>query len=393
MKLSATLIVLGTLLLPACKSAPDYGRPLPDGAPALLPLGPGDKRPDFSAQWRERESILAGLDQSLAWAQKPSSTKWFPIEGISIERQRASLEHFKKALVESRNGAEFDARVANEFVVMKSAGWDGRGGGVLYTAYCTPILEGSIERTAQYRYPLYALPDDLVKEAATGEILGQKTASGAIEPYPARRAIEAGKILENKGLELAWLADPLDAYIAHVNGSAFVKLKDGSMLELGYAGKNGREYTSLGQELVKDKRLTKDGVSLRAIREWAKKNPGLVQEYLDRNESYVFFTPIDGPPRGCLNVPVTANRSLATDKKLFPAGSIVFVEGHPGSGIAEGAVVDHFMFDQDRGGAIRTAGRADIYLGTGGQAEARSGATRVEGQLYYLFVKDTLVEP
>ena len=90
---------------------------------------------------------------------------------------------------------------------------------------------------------------------------------------------------------------------------------------------------------------------------------------------------------------MTGNRSLATDKRLFPRASIVFAEGKPDSGIPEGARVDHFMFDQDTGGAIRTAGRADIYMGAGPKAESVSGATRVEGQLYYLFLKDTLVSP
>jgi membrane-bound lytic murein transglycosylase A len=392
MKHAQTLLVLLPLAFSACKSAPDYGRPLPDGAPALLPLGPDDKRPDFGEQWTARESILPALDNSIAWAAKKSSVKHFPIEGVTIERQRKSLESFKAALLESSSAAEFDARIEREFVVMKSAGWDGNGGGVLYTAYCTPILEGSIEPSSTFKYPLYAQPDDLVKEES-GEIRGRRTASGGVEPYPTRHAIEAGHLLSNKQLELAWLKDPIDAYIAHVNGSAFVKLQDGSMLKLGYAGKNGREYTSLGQELIKDKQIDKDKVSLRGIREWAKANPADVQKYLDRNESYVFFTPIDGTPHGSLNVPVTGNRSLATDKRLFPRASIVFVEGHPGSGIAEGAHVDHFMFDQDTGGAIRTAGRADIYMGAGPEAEAVSGATRVEGQLYYLFLKDTLVSP
>lgn len=392
MKHIHTLLVLLPLALTACKSAPDYGRALPDGAPALLPLGPDDKRPDFGAQWSARDEILPALDHSIAWAAKKSSAKHFPIEGVTIERQQKSLERFKAALLESTSAADFDARIDREFVVLKSAGWDGRGGGVLYTAYCTPILEGSIERSATYKYPLYAQPDDLVKEES-GEIRGRRTASGSVEPYPTRRAIEAGHLLANKQLELAWLEDPIDAYIAHVNGSAFVKLVDGSMLKLGYAGKNGRDYTSLGQELVKDKKLSKEKVSLRAIREWARSHPGEVQEYLDRNESYVFFTPIDGTPHGSLNVPVTGNRSLATDKRLFPRGSIVFVEGKPDSGIAEGARVDHFMFDQDTGGAIRTAGRADIYMGAGPEAESVSGATRVEGQLYYLFLKDTLVSP
>lgn len=385
-------LVLAASALTACKSAPDYGRPLPEGAPALLPLGPEDVRPDFGPQWSQRAEIMPALDNSIAWAKKTSSAQFFPIEGVSIERLQRSLERMKAAFDESHSAGEFDARIASEFDVYKSAGWDGNGGGVLYTAYCTPILDGRMKPDATYRFPLYGLPDDLAKEA-NGEIKGRKTASGAIEPYPTRRAIEAGGLLKNKKLELVWLKDPLDAYVAHVNGSAFIRLPDGSLYRLGYAGKNGQDYTSLGQELVKDKKLDKDKVSLRAIRQWAKEHPNEIQEYLDRNDSFVFFAPIDSDPRGSLNVPVTANRSLATDKRLFPRASIVYVEGRNGSGIPEGAAIDHFMFDQDTGGAIRTAGRADIYLGSGDQAEATSGSTRVEGQLYYLFVKDSLVTP
>jgi membrane-bound lytic murein transglycosylase A len=193
-------------------------------------------------------------------------------------------------------------------------------------------------------------------------------------------------MLKNRKLELAWLADPIDAYIAHVNGSAVIRLPDGTQLKLGYAGKNGREYSSLGQALVADKKLGKDEVSLRGIREWAKAHPDEVQQYLDRNDSYVFFQPIDGPPHGSLNVPVTAGRSIATDKRLFPRGSITFAAGRIGT--EYGARLDHFLFDQDTGGAIRTAGRADVYLGVGEEAERAAGATRQEGQLYYLFLKE-----
>jgi len=389
------ILLLAFLLLPflgSCKStAPDYGRALPDGAPALLPLGPDDKRPDFGPQWADRQSILPALDNSIAWSKKKSSAQFFPIEGITLERLQTSLERFKAALVESKSSSEFDRRLENEFVVYKSAGWDGKGGGVLFTGYCTPILDGRKQPDAVYKYPLYALPPDLVKEAS-GEIKGRKTASGEIEPYPTRRTIEAAGLLKNKKLELAWLKDPLDAFIAHVNGSAFIRLENGQLYKLGYSGKNGQPYTSLGQELVKDQKLDKDKVSLRAIREWAKAHPAEIQEYLNRNDSYVFFTPIEGDPHGSLNVPVTGGRSLATDKRLFPRGSIVYAQGKP-DGMRYGAQLDHFMLDQDTGGAIRTAGRADAYLGSGDEAEALSGATRVEGQLYYLFVKDEMPKP
>lgn len=378
--LAATLAVLS-----ACKSAqPDYSKELPEGAPALLPLGPDEKRPDFHADYAQRDEILPALDHSIEWTKKKTSARWFPIEGVSSARALASLERFREILTTSKSADEFDTRLGEEFTVYKSAGWDGLGGGVLFTAYCTPILRGSTAASAEYRYPLYALPPDLVK-GPEGEILGQKVGN-ATQPYPTRRVIEASAMLAKRNLELAWLADPVDAYIAHVNGSAFIRLPDGEMLRLGYAGKNGREYASLGKALVDAKELPKDGVNLAAIRAWAKANPGKVQEFLNKNDSYVFFQGIAGNPHGSLNVPVTGNRSVATDKRLFPRGAITWAHGRVGTEF--GAELGRFLFDQDTGGAIRTAGRADVYVGVGDEAEKIAGATRQEGQLYYLFLKE-----
>jgi len=380
------ILLAALLLLAACKTAPDYSRPLPEGAPALIPLAPGEAPPDFGQQWNVRREILPALDHSIAWTKRATSQRHFPIEGVSHARALASLERFRALLTGAASAEEFRAGVEREFQIYKSAGWNGEGGGVLFTGYCTPILRGSLTADAQYTHPLYGLPPDLGK-TPTGEILGRKTADG-YEPYPTRRAIEAGALLEGRGLELVWLADPLDAYIAHVNGSAFVELPDGSQLKLGYSGKNGRTYTSLGNELVKDKQLPKDQVSLAAIRRWAQQHPGEIAEYLERNDSYVFFTRIDHDPHGSLDVPVTAWRSVATDKRLFPRGAITYVTTRLDQAPARGAVVDAFLFDQDTGGAIRTAGRADLYLGVGPEAEAVAGATRAEGQLYYFFLKD-----
>ena len=104
----ACLLLLASLS--ACKSAPDYGRPLPDGAPALLPLGPDDKCPDFAPQWSERADILPALDNSIAWTKKPSSKQYFPIEGVTLERLQSSLEHFRSALAESKSGRRREDR-------------------------------------------------------------------------------------------------------------------------------------------------------------------------------------------------------------------------------------------------------------------------------------------
>ena len=321
--LFAALLSLGSCVLPHTHK-PDYGQPLAFGVPALLPLGPDDVRPHLGSTWIDRTDVLPALERSLAWTRRTHSEQFFPKAGITHARALASLERMTQLLRTAPNASSFNASMQQEFQVYKSAGWDGRGGGVLFTGYCTPILAGSLTNSATYRYPLYALPGDLEK-AIDGTILGRRTARG-LEPYPTRQVIEASGLLQNRELELVWLRDPLDAFIAHVNGSAFVRLDNGQKLRLGYAGKNGQPYTSLGSELIRDGEIEADSMNLMALRQWAAQHPERVDAYLDRNDSYVFFVPIDGNPRGSLNVEVSTQRSLATDKSLFPRGAAVFVD-------------------------------------------------------------------
>ncbi len=383
------VLALTALLLHACSSAPlepDWGRPLPDGAPALIKLGPGDPRPDWSVDFDGRDKLLPAIDRSLEWMAKPSARKAFPVEGISYEVALESLERFRETLATSKDAAEFARRIDKDFDVYMSAGWDGRGGGVLFTGYYTPIFEGSRERTAEYSYPLYAMPPDLVKDEA-GQTLGQQTASG-VRPYPERGEIDGRKLLEGQNLELAWLKNAFDAYVAQVNGSAFLRLPDRSMYRLGYAAQNGHEYVSVREALIQDGRLSEAEANLSAMRAWAAEHPEEVEAYLARNPRYVFFTPISGNPRGSLNVEVTNGRTLATDKTLFPRGAVTFVDTSLGAaGAKRGREFRQFMLDQDTGGAIRTAGRGDIYLGIGAGAERLAGSTKSPGQLYYLFIK------
>ena len=400
-----TSLTASFLVLAVSCATPDYGRPLPDGWPALLELKRGERRPEYAASWSDRDEILPAVERSIEWFGRPSSTQHFPVEGITHERARASVVRFRELLLESRSAEEFDAQVALEFSVYRSAGWNGKGGGVLFTGYCTPILKGSLEPDATYGWPLYGLPEDLVK-GKDGAILGQRQPDGSLEPYPTRRAIEAGHLLEGKGLELVYLSDPLDAFIAHVNGSAVIELPDGEQRRFGYSGKNGREYSSLGKMLVADGHIKAADVSLQTIRDWGAKNPELLQEYILRDDSFVFFLPIEGEPKGSLNVEVESGRTLATDKALFPRGGIVFIDVDVPDKERTGnwftrlfrsksststRVYDRIVLDQDTGGAIRTAGRADIYMGVGPQAEWTAGRTKNPGQMYYLFLRPELV--
>jgi membrane-bound lytic murein transglycosylase A len=363
--MTRALLIPLLVAIAACRTTPNYDTPLPEGAPALLPLGPGERVPDFSAEWNHRDELMVALDHSLYWIGRKHAQQFFPTAGITHARAQASLERLRDLLSTSTSPADFQAALERDFQVYRSAGWDGRGGGVLFTGYCTPILAGSLTPDARFCYPLYKLPPDLIKDRE-GRVLGWETPFGRRDHYPSRAAIEASGML--KGTELVYLADPIDAYLAHVNGSAFIRLPDGTLYKVGYAGKNGREYVSLGRELVDAGKIAKGEANLASIRAWAASAaPDELHDFLNRNQSYVFFTPIDGNPHGSLDVEVSSGRSVATDKRLFPRAGLVWVEGK-GDEIG----LPRFFFDQ---------------------AEALAGRTRIEGQMYYLFLREDSPAP
>jgi membrane-bound lytic murein transglycosylase A len=169
-------------------------------------------------------------------------------------------------------------------------------------------------------------------------------------------------------------------------------LGDGQLITTGYAANNGYEYRSVGRELVVDGKVPADGLSLTAMIDYFKTHPGQTDRYIQRNPRFVFFQMSDGPPRGSLNEPVTAMRTIATDKSIYPRACLAFLStklpGVSGS-VAGGRKFSGFVLDQDTGGAIRAPGRCDVYMGIGDDAGRRAGHTYEEGKLYYLFLKPT----
>lgn len=389
-------LVAAAALLPACAAHPpaappsgleEFARELPPGELGLAPLPPGAPLPDFSTAWSERARLADSVRRSLDYLSAPSSRKYFPYGEITHERLAASLERFLELLETSRSAEEFRAQVMDEFEVWMARGRSNTGD-VLFTGYCTPVLRGSLERGGPYQHPLHSAPDDLVK-GEDGAILGRRAAGGAVVPYYTRAELAANHHLD--GRELVWLDDPFDAYIAHVQGSAIVELPDGSRMEVGYAGKNGHEYRSIGEALVAEGKIPKEGLSLAALREYFRRNPAEVDRVLPMNPSFVFFQKTEGGPYGSLGQPVTPMRSLATDKAIFPRGALCYVEVRLPAYDARGRLIQRpmrfFACDQDRGGAIRSAGRCDVYIGTGDEAVARAGHVLAVGRLYYLFLK------
>ena len=362
---------------------PDYARALPPGEKALRLVHP---------EWRDRiiqetatqlaePGFADALGRSADWFRIESTRQFFPVEGVTHDRARRSVE----ALLEI--GQIADARVradrlAAGFDIYESVGYDGQGV-VFFTGYFSPEFSAAPTPSGRFQYPIYARPADLVTDPATGTVLGRQDARGRMQPYPSRQEIEADNLLA--GSELVYLPSRLDAYSIEVNGSAKLQLLGGQTMYVGYAGTNGRPYTSIGRLLVANGELDRNTVSMPAIRQYFQQHPRRLDEYIRQNERFVFFQEYPGGdwPAGSLGFKVTPRRSLATDKKIFPRGGAVVVS----TLLPDGTQWQQLMLDQDTGGAIRAPGRADIYFGTGSRAEQLSGAQAAEGRLFYLFLK------
>jgi membrane-bound lytic murein transglycosylase A len=364
----------------------EYDRPLPPGELALRKITDSNEIPDFTRAWRDLDSLKAALQNSLSYLGKPSSRQYYPYDNINHERVVKSLQTFLDLAESGVLSTEINGLVRAHFDVYESVGCDNEGT-VLFTGYYTPIFDGSFERTGRYRYPLYKMPADLVK-GPDGQTLGRRGPDGQIASYPSRAAIEDSGMLA--GSELVWLSDPFQAYIAHVQGSAKIRLPDGELVTVGYAASSGHEYRSIAEMLIEDRKIARDRMSLAAMIDYFKQHPGEVDEYVQQNPRYVFFRLSEGPPHGSLNEPVIPWRTIATDKSIFPRAALAFVSTtlpQDRSGRIVKQPYYGFVLDQDTGGAIRAPGRCDIYMGQGDRAGQLAGQTYQEGRLYYLFLR------
>ncbi len=367
------------------RSLKDYSKPLPPGALALRKIDPS-RYPDFGLGFDNLAGLEQAIRNSLAYLAKPSSQKYFPYGDITHERAVRSLERFLDVIHAVNSPQELNQRIRNEFDVYQSVGCDDRGT-VYFTGYYTPIFEGRRQRDGQYRYPLYGLPPDLVKDEE-GTTLGRKRPDGGLDPvYPTRREIEQGRLLD--GLEVAWVKDPFEAYVITVQGSAKLRQADSTIHEIGYSGNNGHEYTPIAEAMIQDGAIKREELSLQTLLHYFGQHRDHVYSYAWKNDRYVFFKDAPGGPFGSLGQPVTAFRSIATDKQVYPRACLAFLNTTMPTSYTSTAQGPYSSFacDQDTGGAIRAAGRCDAFMGVGPTAEAIAGRTGAEGGLYYVFVK------
>jgi membrane-bound lytic murein transglycosylase A len=257
------------------------------------------------------------------------------------------------------------------------------------TGYYEPIIEGSRTRNDTNRYPIFGIPDDLivVDLSSVNPDVRNMRLRGRLDgrrlvPYYSRAEIESKG--DKLAPAIAWTSDPVDLFFLQIQGSGQVRLENGDRIRIGYADQNGHPFRSLGRYLVDRGEMTLDQASMQSIKLWAAANPAKMQEALNQNPSYVFFRelPATDGPVGALGIPLTAEYSLAVDRRFVPLGAPVFLATtYPLSDER----LERLMAAQDTGGAIRGVVRADFYWGTGNEAGARAGKMRQQGRLWLLW--------
>ncbi|MBD2596400.1 murein transglycosylase A [Nostoc spongiaeforme FACHB-130] len=376
------------LSLPLCRikkwNVPDS---LQNKQPVLIERSPvGCCQDDISCfdELADKKALITSIDRSLQYLQTSraiATYQKYPVTGITRDRVIKSLTRFRQLLLKSKSAKELHQAIEKEFVYYQSVGKDQKGT-VLFTAYYEPLYLASRIPTDEFRYPVYRLPPDI---------------NSWPQPHPTRLELEGADGLQGtkgklRGLELFWFRDRLEPYMIQIQGSARLQLTDGTDTTIGYAGNTGYNYKSIGRELANDGKLPLQGMTMPIILDYFQQHPPELNIYIHRDPSFVFFQENHGAPaQGSINVPLTTERSIATDNSLMPPGALALIRAPfpfvQANGEMEHQIVSRYVLDQDTGGAIKGAGRVDYFLGTGKIAGERAGVTVSNGQLYYLLLK------
>ncbi len=341
------------------------------------------------------------------WGDDAAHEAW-PAFRLSCERQMwrkpetslgiaGTVADWTAACTEAAKLAAPDADTVRRFLEDRFrpvAALNGETAEGLFTGYYEPELDGALAPDETNRTPLYRRPGDLVqvdlgefRDELKGQRIAGRVVDGRLKPYEDRAGIAAG-VLAGKGLEIAFVASPVEAFFLEIQGSGRVRLPDGRLLRVGFDGQNGHPYVALGKVMLADGLLEKGKVTMQSIKAWLAAHPDQAAALMNRNPSYVFFRDLgDGPgPLGAQGVALTPGRSLAVDRKFLPLGLPVWLDASLPP-VEEGAPPVPFrrlMVAQDTGGAIRGPVRGDVFFGAGAEAERLAGAMKQRGRWWLL---------
>jgi membrane-bound lytic murein transglycosylase A len=360
----------------------------------ILRVVPVDEWPELVDDL-DGADLLAACEPSLAYLNRIPADR--VISFGEFERTGGALAAGVRRACEiaAEPVAERQRVFQDEFLLVKSVGRDGAGE-VFFTGYYEPLLDARREPSPPFDRPVYGVPEDLVTvdlrdfgvEADRERIVGMVEDRRLI-PYRDREAIDFGGGLTAGADVLGWVDDPVDLFFLHVQGSGTLVFEDGSRIRAGYATTNGRPYRSIGRLLIDDGLVSREDMSMQAIRGYLEERPEELPRVLGFNPSYVFFRelPATGGPLGCYGEPVTGGRSIATDRALFPAPIMGWIRATIPTADGGDEPIARFVLNQDTGGSIRGPGRVDLFMGQGDGAGEVAGRTKHLGELYFLIPK------
>jgi membrane-bound lytic murein transglycosylase A len=305
----------------------------------------------------------------------------------------------RQVCTEARNSVPLDDAAARDFFEKNFRPIQisklGKTEGFL-TGYYEPVIEGSRVPTAEFNAPLYRRPPNLVASGwrklgdsfpSKGVEVGRRVGRRKIVPYYTRAQIEDGAI-NGWHLEICYLRSDVDVLFAQIEGSARIRLEDGSILRVNYDSYNGWPYTSVGHVLVERGIMTAEEMSMQRIRRWMQANPDQAKEVRRANNSYVFFRVTalsnEEEPIGAEGVPLVPGRSIAIDRALHAYGTPFFIAADLPLADGRATKFRRLVVAQDTGSAIVGPARADIYFGAGEEAARMAGRIKNAGRFFML---------
>lgn len=367
------------------------------------------------------DSLKQALDRNLDFlaGRDPETIVHFGPESFTIRQMLESQRQLRRFIDKSVSVVELNHYLQVNFSVFEAgvAGFP-RPGKILVTGYYVPVLHGSRHQSSRFCQPLYKRPDDLVsislaefsfwkrwqkrsillrwllnlggQRALPGRVFGRLTADHKVVPYFNREEIDYDGALSGRQLELVWLDDNIERFFLHIQGTGRIILDEGGEIMVGYAAANGHPYRSIGAWLIRQGYMKREAVTMPAIRKFIQDHPQMAAKIFTANPSYIFFRELPNrEPLGCWQIPLTAGRSIATDKSLFPAGGLAFLLTEIPEFSADGSILTwqpsgRLVLNQDTGGAIKGSRRVDLFCGVGKKAEQMAGVMKQPGRLFFL---------
>ncbi|MEA1915113.1 MAG: MltA domain-containing protein [Campylobacterota bacterium] len=332
------------------------------------------------------------LLEKLSWEELESFTQddlFQAMETFKKDCRASKRKLLLKEVCKKASGSDDSTQFFLEnFYPYKLVNNDGSDQGLI-TGYYEPVLKGSLTKSEQFQHAVYKTPSNIITvdtrefPQLKGLRIRGKVVGNKLVRYTERKDMEQERNLE----PICFVENEIDLFFMHIQGSGKVQLEDGKVINVNYASQNGRGYYAIGKELIKRKEISKQGMSLQAIKKWLIENPKEIRDILNLNKSYIFFKEGNKGATGALGTQLIAQRNIAVDRRYIPLGLPVFVQT---TNPVSDQPINQLMVAADVGGAIKGKIRADFYWGTGDSAGEVAGRMKEKGTLTVLLPKEII---